>query len=102
MMSAIGLVVAAAVGAPFVIDAGLTPATAATAGSMNWLSRNCAIPAIMSARTSASADGFDSITSSLVRTMIPAAFETPSDVELNASLVTGFGLLSPTHPYVPP
>ena len=37
MMSAIGFVVAAAVGAPLVIDAGLTPATAATAGSMNWL-----------------------------------------------------------------
>ncbi len=46
--------------------------------------------------------GFDSITSSLVSTIIPAAFETPSDVDENASFVTGFGLLSPTHPYVPP
>ena len=34
--------------------------------------------------------------------MIPAAFVMPSVSELNASLVTGFGLASPTHPYVPP
>ena len=56
----------------------------------------------MSARTSASADGFESRTSSSVRTMIPAAFAMPSDVAENASFVTGFGFASPTHPYVPP
>ena len=39
-MSASGFVVAAAVGAPLVMEAGLTPATAATAGLMNCPSRN--------------------------------------------------------------
>src|SRR5262245_826412 len=102
MMSASGLAVAAAVAAPLVIEAGLTPATAATAGSMNCASRNWAIPATMSARTSASADGFDSRTSSSVSTMMPAALVTARVSALNASLVTGLGLASPTHPYVPP
>src|SRR4030095_10622315 len=102
MMSAMGFVVAAAVGAPFVILAGLTPATAATAGSMNCASRNCAIPAIMSLRTRSSALGSESMISSLVSTMIPAALATPSEVEANASFVTGLGFASPTHPYVPP
>ncbi len=56
----------------------------------------------MSARTSASALGFESMTSSFVSTMIPAAFEMPSDVDENASFVTGLGFASPTQPYVPP
>ena len=58
MMSAIGFVVAAAVGAPFVIDAGLTPATAATAGLMNCASRNAAMSFTRESRTTASAVGF--------------------------------------------
>ena len=69
---------AAAVEAPFVIEAGLTFATAATAGSLNCTSRNCDMPAIISSRTSASADGLESLTSSSVNTMMPAAFAKPS------------------------
>ena len=60
------------------------------------------MPAIMSRRTTSSAFGFESRTSSSVSTMIPAILLTPSETELNASLVTGFGFCSPTHPYVPP
>ena len=60
------------------------------------------MPAIMSARARASADGFDSRTSSSVSTMIPATLLIPSDSLVKASLVTGFGFASPTHPYVPP
>ena len=60
------------------------------------------MPATMSARTSASALGLLSMTSSCVSTMIPATFAMPSDVDANASFVTGFGFASPTQPYVPP
>ena len=49
------------------------------------------MPAIMSARTSSSAFGFDSRTSSSVSTMIPATLLMPRVSALNASLVTGFG-----------
>jgi len=95
-MSASGAPVAAAVGAPFVTLAGLVPATAATAGSMNCRSRNREIPAIMSARTSASALGDERRASSSVIAMIPAALEMPSEALANASLVSGFGFASPT------
>src|SRR5678815_3662192 len=80
---------AAAVDAPLVIEAGLTPADTATAGSTNCTSRNCAIPAIISSRTTASADGLESFTSSSVSTMIPAALLNGTDTVANAAAVTG-------------
>ena len=48
------------------------------------------------------ATGSTSMTSSFVSTMMPATFETPSEVDEKASFVTGFGFASPTQPYVPP
>ena len=44
------------------------------------------MPATMSSRTSASADGFDSRTSSSVSTMIPATFVMPSVFEREREL----------------
>jgi hypothetical protein len=44
---------------PFVIEAGLTFATAATVESTNWTSRNAVMPFTSSSRTAASADGVD-------------------------------------------
>src|SRR5881394_787699 len=96
MMSASGFAVAAAVGAPLVIDAGWTPATAATAGSINCRSMNRAIPAIMSARTRASAEGDERRASSSVIAMIPATFDHVSETDTNARAETGFGFASPT------
>ncbi len=60
------------------------------------------MPAIISSRTVASADGDDSFTSSSVRTMIPAAFAKPSETVASCMLVTGLALPCPTHEYVPP
>jgi hypothetical protein len=84
------------------MDAGDTFVTAATVGSMNCVSRYCAMPLIMSFRTTLSADGFEIFASSSEMTMIPAAFAMPSVALENCRLPTGFGAPSPTHAYVPP
>jgi hypothetical protein len=53
---------------------------------------------IMSSRTSCSADGVEKRASSMVRTTMPAIFDSGIVTVSNASLLTGFGLPSPTQP----
>ncbi|MNP34369.1 hypothetical protein D3C76_1276510 [compost metagenome] len=81
---------------PWVIDAGETSATSAMAGSTNATSRNCAIDAVRSACTKASALGLLNRTSSSVSTTMPAALVKRRVVVSNARAETGFGLPSPT------
>src|SRR5262249_32850740 len=87
---------------PFVTDAGDTFVTAATVGSTNWRSRNCAIAPTRSLRTTASADGLENRTSSSVSTTMPAALAQRIVIVVNAICETGFGAASPTQPTVVP
>ena len=88
--------VATLVPAPLVIDAGDTFATAATSGSMNCSSRNCAMAAARSALTSASAEGFEKRTSSSVRTTMPATLAHLSVAVEKVILPSGLATPSPT------
>src|SRR5262245_30869704 len=101
-MSTSGSVVAGMPVTPLVIDAGRTPAVSVIAGSMNWASMNCEMPAIISSRKVCSADGSELRASSTVNVRMPAILYIGSETVENVSMVTGFGAPSPTQAYVPP
>ena len=85
------------IGVPaLVIDAGLTPATAAFAGSMKSMSSRARSASASDCRTRRSADGLLKRTSSSVSTAMFATFAKPKVREVKSKLVSGFGAPSPT------
>src|SRR5688500_16967562 len=81
---------------PFVIDAGLTPDTAATVGSMKSVSMRATFACTSPSRIRASAEGDENRINSSVMTEIDATFVNPSVVALTSNLVSGFGAPCPT------